>query len=283
MTLIKLLFGKTHETRSLRKKISARFRFFTEKYRDLPNFLVIGTQKGGTTSLYRYLSKHPQILGTLSVKELSFFDEFFLRGIHWYKSNFRFKRKNKLSFEATTHYLFNPNSAARVYETIPDVKIIVLLRDPIYRAFSHYQHQKRIGREYLDFPEAIRMESSRLKYEKNKLINNLNYQSYRYQQFSYLERGKYADQLNVWFKSFPKNNFLILSSEYFFSETKSALTEICNFLEIKDFNFKSKKRYNSISYSEEIDKETFAFLQGFFKEENKKLFKLLGKKYNEWG
>lgn len=209
----------SYEKRSLLKQGLARFRLLTHSNRALPDFMIIGAQKGGTTSLYKYLAKHPDIKANFVVKELGYFDKDYSRGDVWYRSNFPIRKKGRLYYEGTTHYLFNPLVPARVKKTIPNVKVIALLRNPIDRAYSSYKHQTHAGRETLSFEDAINAEAGRLAGEKEKLLSDSTYNRYNYNHFSYIERSKYAEQVENWLQFFSKDQMLILSSEEFFSDT----------------------------------------------------------------
>mgnify|MGYP006439820863 CR=1 FL=1 len=139
--------------------------------RVLPNFIIVGAQKAGTTSLFRYLTSHPQIKAPFKTKEIHFFDggleseDNYKKGLKWYKSHFPLKSKmyNKLTYEASPLYLFHPCAPKRIKKDIPDVKIIILLRNPVERSISHYFHELRKGRERLTVDEAFRKEEDRLK------------------------------------------------------------------------------------------------------------------------
>jgi len=271
---------KTYEDRSLLKRIIARLRIITFEKRALPNFLIIGTQKGGTTSLYRYLATHPKIKPNYVVKELSFFDEYFQRGLPWYKSHFPIKKDGNLYFEGTTHYLFNPNAPKRVWGVLPNITIIVLLRDPVYRAFSSYQHQVRAGREKLSFDEAIKNEKIRLAGEEEKIINDKDYFSFNFQHFSYMSRGIYHKQISNWFNFFPRDQFLFMKSEDFYKNTQENLEKICNFLEVNPIEFNVKRKFNSVRYDENISKDTLSYLRNYFHKPNIKLSKMIGEDFN---
>ena len=139
-------------------------RDLTAKKRILPSFIIIGAQRCGTTSLYDYLSHHPQIIPS-PVKELFYFDDYYTRPIEWYKSFFPTKKEQEklerdlvasvITGEASPSYFFHPYAAKRIKETLPQIKLILVLRDPIERAYSHYTHIKRVNREPLSFEEAI--------------------------------------------------------------------------------------------------------------------------------
>jgi len=269
----------TYESRSFRKRVPARYRMLTHENRALPDFMIIGTQKGGTTSLYKYLTKHPNIKSNYVVKELSFFDEYYSRGKIWYRSNFPKRKKGKLYFEGTTHYLYNPLVPKRVKQMLPNVKVIALLRDPIDRAYSSYKHQLRAGRETLNFENAIQAESERLNGEKEKLLSDPSYISYNYNHFSYVERGKYADQINNWLEHFSKEQMLVLSSEDFFKDTDNSLKQIYDFLGVEYIKTPIEKRHNTGNYKDTMSKEMREKLKLIFKPYNVKLQKLLGRDF----
>jgi len=271
---------KSYENRSFLKKILAKSRLLTHENRALPDFLIIGTQKGGTTSLYRYLSKHPNIKPNYVVKELSFFDQYYQRGMPWYKSHFPKRKRNRLYFEATTHYIFHPHTPKRIKEHLPNIKIIVLLRDPIFRAFSSYQHQVRAGRENLSFDEAIKLEKNRLRDEEIKVRNNEDYHSYNLQHFSYLERGMYAKQIKNWLQYFPMDQFKFIKSENFYSNTQKSLEEICNFLDINSIQFDVKRKFNSVSYDEKMSPKSIKYLKNHFYKSNLELIEILGEDFS---
>jgi hypothetical protein len=269
----------TYESRSFRKRVPARYRMLTHENRALPDFMIIGTQKGGTTSLYKYLTKHPNIKSNYVVKELSFFDEYYSRGKIWYRSNFPKRKKGKLYFEGTTHYLYNPLVPKRVKQMLPNVKVIALLRDPIDRAYSGYKHQLRAGRETLNFENAIQAESERLNGEKEKLLSDPSYISYNYNHFSYVERGKYADQINNWLEHFSKEQMLVLSSEDFFKNTDNSLKQIYDFLGVEYIKTPIEKKHNTGNYKDTMSKEMREKLKLIFKPYNVKLQKLLGRDF----
>ena len=260
----------TYENRSFFKKALARYRMLTFENRALPNFMIIGTQKGGTTSLYRYLAKHPKLCPNYVVKELSFFDELYERGENWYRSNFPIAKPNQLYFEGCTHYLFNPLAPERIKNHIPDVKVIALLR----------KHQVRAGREELSFEDAIQAEPDRLNGELERMINERGYFSYNYNHFSYVERSKYDFQIQNWLKHFSIYNMLILSSEEFFSNPAKSIEQCFSFLEVDSIKINHKKKHNTGNYTDPITPETREKLLSTFEPHNKNLYSLINKDFN---
>ena len=199
----------------------------------MPDFLIIGAQKCGTTSLYNYLTRHPHILPA-SQKEVHFFDFNYSKGLDWYRSQFP-KMPSKQGFltgEASPYYLFHPLTPERVRLHFPEVKLIVLLRNPVARAWSQYHHEVRLGFENLSFEEALAAENKRIAGEIERMRSDENYYSYNHQHYTYLSRGIYVEQLKAWMELFPREQFLILESEAFFANTGATVAETMAFLEI---------------------------------------------------
>jgi len=262
--------------------INSILRALTGHFRVLPDFIIIGSAKSGTTSLYDYLTQHPSIYPALW-KEIYFFDRYFPRGITWYRANFpskfqkffvtKIQRKSFLTGEATPTYIHHPLTAKRISKILPHIKLIVLLRNPIDRSYSHYQMEKQMGNEDLTFEDALESENSRIKGESEKMINNPNYYSYKRQIFSYLTSGIYVDQLEIWMKYFPKNQFLIIKNEDFDNNQQTVFSQVENFLDVNHAKIEFKKqnigKYNPMNF------ETRKKLEQFFDSHNKKLYTFL--------
>lgn len=257
------------------------FRYATSMFRGLPNIIIIGAQKAGTTSLFRYLEQHPQIIGS-QPKEVHFFDNNFDLGPLWYRSHFPY-RSNQLLLEASPYYLCYPYCAQRIYELVPNIKLIALLRNPTERAISHYFHQVRVGAEKLPIFEAISNEEERIGASWEKILTNETYTDRAHQRFSYKQRGMYLEQLERYWKYFDPKNFLILNSDRFFSDPEGTLTEIFNFLDVppvvEKINF---KRHTIGSNKKEVPAEVYDYLNEFFKPYNRKLYQHLGEDFG-WG
>lgn len=239
-------------------ELIALYRRLLVRHEDFPDFIVIGVQKGGTSSIFNYLSQHPQINPPLK-KQVHFFDKFYSKGIKWYLSFFPKKKKGMVSGEASPYYIYHPLAAKRMAETSPNTKIIVLLRHPLNRMNSHFQMIKKKQRENsTTLNDALKLEEERLQGEEKKIKADGTYQSYSHQTFSYLSRSLYYKQLIEWQKHFSKEQFLLVQSEEFFHETPKALSKIYNFLGIENVIPKNIKVLNKGDYKKskiEIDKE----------------------------
>ena len=168
----------------------------------LPEFLIIGGQRCGTTSLYRYLAAHPSVRPATG-KELQFLSLHHRRGTRWYRGHFPVRPPGTLSFEASPYYLFDPAVPARAAALLPEAKFIALLRDPVERAYSHYLHSRSYGVEPLSFAEALDAEPARLVSGGHTARR----------QFSYVARGRYAEQLTRWYEHIPRDRLLVVRTE----------------------------------------------------------------------
>lgn len=253
------------------------FHRLTTPWRVLPNFLVIGTMKGGTTSLFQYLAGHPQVHPPFR-KEIKFFDLHYGQGLDWYRAHFPLKTKitkGAITGEGTPYYIFHPLAAGRIAKDLPGAKLIAILRNPVDRAYSHYNHMVRVGRENLSFEEALDKEDERLFDEEQKIAADPAYSTFKHLHYSYKARGRYAEQIAKWLKLFPREQVLFLSSEELYSKPSSAYGKALEFLSLSAWdpgNFKVFKQgeYDGLSA---VAREK---LSEYFKPHNQKLYDLLG-------
>jgi Sulfotransferase domain len=251
----------------------------TSPARVLPDFLIIGTQRGGTTSLYEHLVRHPAIPRALT-KEVRFFDVEYGRGLTWYRAHFpsqmykwaRQKAKESLVVgEATPDYMFDPRVPPRVAAAIPEVKLMVLLRNPVDRAYSHYWHQVSRGFEQLSFEDALDREITRaVKFGEEP------FGSFERHHHSYLARGVYADQLQRWMDFFPRDRFFIDASESLFKDPARVLADMFRFLGLSDCGLGCFPVLNANS-SGKMDPSTRKRLTDYFRSHNDRLYALLGR------
>jgi hypothetical protein len=220
--------------------INRLLRQLSASNRRLPDYVIVGAQKAGTTSLWAYLNEHPQIEPALA-KEMSFFDVHFHRGASWYRMHFPLKpdasvlavrERRTLTGESSAYYMFHPLAPSRLAEMVPGAKIIFLLRNPVDRAFSHYQLKCRRRQETLTFEEAIAAEEERLAGEEQKLVSVRGYYSESHDRYSYLARGRYLEQLVRWQQVFPGEQMLIVESGEFFQRTDQVYERVLRFLDL---------------------------------------------------
>jgi len=260
-----------------RKVLRGAFRTYgraTASVRSLPDFLIIGAQKAGTTALYAYLRWHPDITGP-SFKEVSFFDRHYANGERWYRAHLPVKRR-ALVGEASPSYLFHPLAPERVKQMLPNARLVALLRDPVERAFSHYQHEVALGRERLSFEDAIDREDERMDGEIERMMRDPAYFSYAWWNYTYASRGMYAEQLERWYDAFPREQLLVLLTEELASDTAGAYRRVLDFLGAPPHGLDAYPRIFDRDYAE-MDPTTRARLRERFEEPNERLAGLLGR------
>jgi hypothetical protein len=257
----------------------------TSSLRMKPDFVIIGAQRSGTTSLYRYLAQHPQMAPTLVSKGVHYFDTEFGRGAGWYRGHFpleayRRLRGNLRTGEASPYYLYHPLAPRRIAHELPDVRLVAMLRDPVSRAYSHFQHERQGGFERLPtFEEAIDAEPSRLAGEEERMRADPGYNSFEHQHHSYLARGRYIEQLRRWWELFDKDRILIVRSEDFFANLDGELERVQRFLGLEPRPATRTPAYNAHTY-EPMARQTRERLDAYFEPFNKELARELGRKLN---
>ncbi|MBI5032777.1 MAG: sulfotransferase [Chloroflexi bacterium] len=270
----------------IKRQLVWEYRQATNRFRSLPHFVVIGAQKAGTTSLYYYLSQHPQIAPSFA-KEVHYFDggqkansNNYENGVHWYRAHFPLTSRlgnRRMTGEASPIYIFHPQVAERIHQLMPNVKLIALLRNPTERAISHYFHQKRTGRETLPLDQALQEEDKRI----NPAIKRCDFGNDAFRRFSYKARGRYKEQLDRYFRYFSRDQLLILSSEEFFREPMATLDRVFEFLGIeegiKSINLNPK---NVAPNKSDIAPQVREYLDDYFASDNQALFELIGKEFD---
>lgn len=283
-------FWHSPAVRGARHLLSARrwYQLATAAERRLPDFVIAGAQKSGTTSLYAYLSEHPQVCPPIK-KEMSFFDNHFHRGLWWYRSHFPSRvvcraeagrNLPSLSGESTAYYMFHPHAPRRIAETLPDAKIILLLRNPVDRAFSHYQLNLRRGNEHLSFEDAIDAEGNRLAGERNHMLQFERYNSFSYEKHSYLARSRYAEQISQWQALFPPNQLLVVESGELFHDTDAVFQRVLKFLGLQSWRpMRFGNRFPG-KYCDRMSDAMRARLTDYFSPHNDRLYELLGQRFD---
>ena len=271
-------WGGDNFYRSIVQKFRHNSRLFF-KIGQFPNFLIAGVQKSATTTVFRQLTNHPEITGPLK-KEIHFFDRFYQNKVDWYKSFFNSKNR-KLTFEATPSYFYYPDTSLRIKNENKSIKVIVILRNPIYRAISQYQMLKRKGVEKnLNIISAFEYDLKKTKIEIKKINSTPNYISNYLIKFGYLVRGEYDVIYNEWATNIGKENILLLQFEDLIAEPEQFYNQITDFLKIKKYNFNLKKIYNTGKYNKIIENKTLKFLIEYYKPHVLNLNRIQNKFFN---
>lgn len=227
----------------------------TRGARALPDFVVLGGQRCGTTSLFKDLAAHPQVLRPGTVKGTDYYTLHSYRGLDWYRGHFPVRALARLRtrrtgapqvFEACTYYLFHPQAVGRMVADMPDIKLVVMLRDPVERAFSHFKHEVARGFETVtDFEQALDLEPSRLEGEVERMAADPRYESIHHRHHAYATRGQYAEQLERVFEHYPREQVHICQSESFFAEPDKEFARLTDFLGLERWQPASFDQFNA--------------------------------------
>lgn len=199
-----------------------------------PDFIIIGAQKAGTTFLYQELCRHEQVLPALT-KEIHYFDDRYERWRRAYPGFFPATEPGQVTGEASPGYVFHPHAIGRIAADLPDVRLLMTVRDPVRRAFSQYQHESRLGFEDApDFATALDREPERLAGERERMEADPSHVSFSWRHHSYVARGHYVDQIRAVEALVGPDRLLVLPSERLYADTTATLQQAFGFLGIDD-------------------------------------------------
>lgn len=267
----------------------------TSGLRPPPDFLIIGAKRGGTTSFYFDLLAHPQVVRLFpppvpglkadATKGIHYFDSNYPRGHRWYRSYLPTSAARRLTErrngapavagEASPYYLFHPMAAERAHDEVPAAKIVVLLRDPVLRTYSHWKERRRSGAEELDFAAALAAEPDRLRGERERLAADPAYNSYAWEQQSYATQSEYAAPLAAWVDRFGRDQVLVLTSEDYYADPVTVLRRTDEFLGLPPREASTGKVRNAAA-GDELDPDLRTMLEDRFREPNRALVQLIG-------
>lgn len=192
-----------------------------------PSFLIAGAQRSGTTTLFRLLSEHPNLVRPTLVKGTGYFDDHHHRGRRWYRAHFPIRALARwrasgpgplASFECSGYYMCHPLAPGRIAAELPDARVVVMLRDPVDRAISAHGHELNRGFESASFIEAIAAEERRISGEVDRLAADEHYRSFEHRHHAYLARGEYAGQVAALMDALGKDRVYVMDADAFFAD-----------------------------------------------------------------
>jgi len=256
----------------------------------LPDLLIIGAMKCGTTTLFRMLEQHPGFIPP-NTKEIQFFNQprNHARGQGWYRAHFPTARRmsrigRRLGYRPVTGEA-TPAMSAPMYarnagRLVPTARIVVSLRNPVDRAWSHYQHyQRHPAPDPVDFETAIERELNWMASGAKLCEENFLELAPHRHRLGYIVRGQYAEQLEDWFEHFPSDQILILHFERWIEKPNETMNRISEHLGLPAHEFRAT-RANPGHYGDETFIESRDRLIEHFRPWNRRLFELLGE---DWG
>lgn len=257
----------------------------TAPLRLMPNYVIAGAQRAGTTSLYKYLVQHPAVGKVRLGKGVHYFDTNAAAPLGWYKAHFpidpdRIPLWNgpKTVGEGSPYYMFHPAVPGRLKAAIDDLRVIVILRDPVERAHSQWVHESARGYETLPFMEALEAEGDRLAGQEALLIADEAATSFSHQHHSYAARGQYAGQVQRLWDTFGQDHVLVIPAQEMFADPHTVYARTLDFLGLPAHRA-TYEVHNARSY-QKIDSDAEAFLNARFAESNERLVEMLGAEFD---
>ena len=261
----------------------------TYRARMLPGFLIAGGSRCGTTSMFDALSQHPAICNPLLpwTREVHYFDNGYDRGLAWYQSHFPLKARARraaravgaepLAFESGPYYMFHPLAPERIHRDLPGVKLLVLLRDPVERAFSAYANSISVRCETESFERALELEDSRLAGETERIVADPAYPSFSHRHHSYRIRGQYAEQLERLESLFGRERIHVVDSGDFFTDPVPVYHGVLDFLGLPRLDRPVVKRLNSRPRPAPMPASVRIALEDHYRPHNERLATWLGR------
>ena len=261
----------------------------TWESRVLPDLVLAGVQRAGTTALFEALYRLPMVERPRRGKGSHYFSYNYHRGWEWYQSQFPTRRwadiveartgRSLFSFDACPYYLFHPFAVERMAQALPDVKVMVMLRDPVRRAESHFHHSVSHGHESMTFDEAIAAEASRLAGEDDRMQNDWTYWSHSHEHHSYVSKGLYAGQVERLYRHYHPDQVMIVQSERFYRQPDDVLARVTDWLGLPTVGLDRSDDRNGHAYKP-MDEAMRARLVDIYREPNERLYELIGGRYD---
>jgi Sulfotransferase domain len=283
----------THSTpawlRDLGKRTLREWGQLSSGLRTPPGFLLVGTKRGGTTSLYHYLLGHRDVLPMFPARRLkgtAYFTANYSHGQRWYLSHFATApyrqlretatRRPVITGESSPSYLFHPLAAERIAAELPSVKIIIMLRDPVARAYSHYWERVDNGVETLSFADALKAEDTRVAPDLERMQHDPLFFGEAHDSYSYRARGVYGPQLQRYLDHLPSEQVLFLSSDDFYQDQQSVFDQVAAFLKISQQTLSGRPRYNHRP-APPMDAGVQRELRDFYRPHNLDTYRIVGR------
>ena len=237
----------------LARRVAFQWGLWTARFRMQPSFIVVGAQRCGTTTLYRLLEAHPNLIRPTVAKGTGYFDDNYHRGPRWYRAHFPLRLTASLlvgrgrlaqTFEMSGYYLFHPLAAQRMARDLSDIKVVVMVRDPVERAYSAHRHELARGYDELNFEEAVDREPERTAGERDRILDDPSYASFTHRHHSYLARSRYAEQIREYIEALGPDRVYVMEADRFFSDPHGEFAALQNWLGIPQWSPSSVDRWN---------------------------------------
>ncbi len=223
----------------------------TAAWRMTPSFVIVGAQRSGTTTLFRLLADHPDVVRPTLVKGTGYFDDNYARGERWYRAHFPLRpplssdRPRPVTFECSGYYMFHPRAPYRLARDLPGARVVAVIRDPVERAYSAHQHELSRGFESVDFAEALRLEQARTAVPARRLQERDDYVSFAHRHYSYLGRGEYDVQVARLYDALGRDRVLVVEADAFFADPVTEFVRLQSWLGLRPWEPDEVPRWNA--------------------------------------
>ena len=270
-------------TTQLARSVLLGWGMLTVRWRVPPDFLVVGAQRAGTTTLYRLLSEQPGVVRPTVWKGIGYFDLHYARGRRWYLAHFPLRwrvkgpdGRRRLAFEASGYYLFHPLAAQRIARDLPGVKVVVSVRDPVHRAYSAYRHERARGFEREEFARALELENQRLDGEAERLAANPEHRSFSHRHHAYLGRSRYSEQIQRFVDALGADRVHVFDADRFFTDPTSEFRALERWLGLPEQPPRQVHKLNARP-GPPLDEELERRLRAHFAPYDEELARLMGR------
>lgn len=242
-----------------------------------PGYLVVGTKRGGSTSLADWIAEHPRVGPCGTGKGTHYFDIHHGRGRRWYDAQFpRVEEGYELTGESSPYYMFHPSAPAWIAAELASVKVIACLRDPVERAFSHHAYEVARGHETETFERALDLEPERLEGEADRLAADPTYPAHHWRYHAYLRRGHYAEQIATYQQLLGPSRVLVVQSETLFAFPDAQMQRVFDFLDLPAYDDPTRRALNAGRPRGAMSSATRARLEAYYRPLNAALYSLPG-------
>jgi hypothetical protein len=224
----------------------------TSPWRMRPSFIIVGAQRAGTTTLYRVLSDHPDVARPTASKGIAYFDLSYDRGPRWYRGHFpigwvarRRHGPRAVTFESSGYYLFHPLAAARIARDLPGVRVVVVVREPVERAYSAHRHEQARGFESEPFEAALDLEGERTAGETERILADPSYESFHHRHHSYLARSRYSEQIDRFVEELGPERVYVVDADAFFEDPASEFERLRSWLGLSEWQPETVEQWNA--------------------------------------
>jgi hypothetical protein len=263
----------------VKNSLPLAMRMATNRFRHLPTVVIVGVKRAGTRRLYANLLKHPRCFAAVE-KEIDYFSEYPERSVAWYRSRFPLRRRvlrhGGHVLEVSPSYLPTPIALRRMKQVLPRTRIVVLLRDPVARAFAHYEHQRVRFAESRGFEQAVDEE---LRNNAFPAIHGVALTADAKPMLGYVSRGYYALQLELLLKVYTRNRVLVIDSASLSEDMSAVCERVFDFMGLESFDVEASESNGEV-YQEKINPRLADRLREHYRPYDRMLEEMLGQSFS---